>query len=52
MEVYRQNSNKLGVEMTDKFAGSVFAQMKDLKWNIAPLQSDIGLMVFQVSRNL
>ena len=31
MEVNRQNSNELGVEMTDKFAGSVFAQMKDLK---------------------
>ena len=51
MEVNREISNELGVEMIDKFAGSVFAQMKDLKWNIAPLQSDIGLMVFQVSRN-
>ena len=52
MEVNREISNELGVEITDKFAGSVFAQMKDLKWNIAPQQSDIGLMVFQVSRNL
>ena len=52
MEVNREISNEVGVEVTDKFVGSVFAQMKDLKWNIEPLQSDIGPMVFQVSRNL
>ena len=31
MEVNREICNEVGVEMTDKFAGSVFAQMKDFK---------------------